>query len=191
MAQQSNMRSLEALIWAGRPSQTVNSKFFTLYGSGLLVCFILLFTWPIIASVGMLVFLFLIFDKYVEARDTKYDLTHERIKIVSGGILTQRQTAEIDINDLIDVKINETFFQQLSKTGNITLEFKGDPLTTGYRDLVKKERHILLEIKDPQRAYEIIRACIKKTLNTQTLDLDNPYDLGLDRQAKNKPKLLR
>jgi Bacterial PH domain len=192
MSNQTNLRSLEALIWQGKPAQSINIKPYTLYGLGFLMSLLMLGSWSIFSLIGMLTCAFFIFDKFVEARDTRYDLTHERIKIVSGGVRTQRQTFEIDIDDLIDVKLNESFFQQMSKTGDIILEFRGDPLQSSiYRDLVSKERHILQEVKEPQRAYEIIRAAIKKTLNTQTLDLDTLYDLRLESQSKSKPKLLK
>lgn len=43
------------------------------------------------------------------------------------------------VDDLIDVKINETFTQQIFKIGTVVLEFRGDQLLTSYRDLVSKE----------------------------------------------------
>lgn len=189
MANKFTIESFEALIWQSTPSQIINLKHFSLFGLGFLISLSIATSYIFVGLIGMLVFAFLIFDKYVEAKDTKYDLTHERLKIVSGGILTGRQTYEIDIDDLIDVKINETFIQQIFKIGTVILEFRGDPLLTSYRDLVKKEKHVLVGISDPHRSYEIIRAAVKKTLNKQSLTL-NQYNLNLDKQSQNNPKLL-
>jgi uncharacterized membrane protein YdbT with pleckstrin-like domain len=184
------IESHEALIWQDTPSQFVNLKHFALFGLGFLISLSIATSYTFVGLIGMLAFAFLIFDKYVEARDTKYDLTHERLKFVLGGVLTGRQTYEIDIDDLFDVKLNETYIQQLFKIGTIVLEFKGDPLLTSYRDLVKKEKHNLIGIHNPHRSYEIIRAAIKKTLNKQSLTLEQ-YNLNLEKQNPNKPKLLR
>jgi len=184
------IESHEALIWQSSPSQFVNLKHFSLFGLGFMISLSIATSYTFVGLIGILAFAFLIFDKYVEARDTKYDLTHERLKIVSGGVLTGRQTYEIDIDDLFDVKINETFIQQIFKIGTVVLEFRGDPLVTSYRDLVKKEKHILIGIRAPHWSYEIIRAAIKKTLNKQSLILEQ-YNLNLEKQNPNKPKLLR
>jgi uncharacterized membrane protein YdbT with pleckstrin-like domain len=184
------IESYEGLIWQANPSQLVNFKRFGMYGLGFLISLSIATSYLIVGLIGMLAFAFLIFDKYVEARDTRYDLTHERLKIILGGVLTGRQTYEIDIDDLLDVKMNETYLQQMFRIATLQLEFRGDPLLTSYRDLVSKERHILVGIPDPHRAYEIIRAAIKKTGNRQSLTINN-YDLQLNKQGQNKPKLLR
>lgn len=190
MTNRFSVESFEALIWQSSPSQLINLKPFSLYGLGFLISLSIATSYVIVGLIGMLVCAFFIFDKYVEARDTRYDLTHERLKIVSGGVLTGRQTHEIHIDDLFDVKLNETYIQQVFKIGTVVLEFRGDPLLSSYRDLVRKERHILVGISDPHRAYEIIRAAIKTTLNKQSLTLEN-YNLNLDKKNPNQPKLLK
>lgn len=184
------IESHEALIWKASPSQFVNLKSFSFFGLGFLISLFIAASYTFVGLIGMLVFAFLIFDKYVEARDTIYDLTHERLKIVLGGVLTGRQTYEIDIDDLFDVKINETYIQQILKIGTVILEFRGDPLLTSYKDLVKKEIHILRGINAPHRSYEIIRAAIKKTLNKQSLTVER-YNLNVENQNPIKPKLLK
>lgn len=177
--------SNEALIWESSPSQLRNFKSFFLFGLGFLASLAITPLIAIVGIIGMLTFAFLIFDKYVETRDSRFDLTHERIKIVSGGILSGRQTYEIHREDLVDVKLNETYIQQIFKIGTLVLEFKGDPLLTSYRDLVEKKKHFLVGIRDPHRAYEIVRAGIKNTRNSATLTLEQ-YDLKLSNKSTNE-----
>lgn len=191
MANNFTVESREYLVWEGAPSQAVNLKFFTLYGIGLLITLPMIFSYTIVGLIGTAVLGFLIFDKYIEVRQTKYALTHERMKIIRGGLLTGRQTYEIEIADLKDVKTNESMIDQIFGLGTVVLVFTGDPLLTSYKDLFQKEVHIMVGLAEPQKAFELIRAGIKKTLNTTTLDQDNRYSFDFDRKGKNNQKLLR
>ena len=184
-----SIESNETLIWQqAPPSQFVNIKFYLIFGLGLFISLILMSLNFWIGLIGVLFFAFRIFDKYVEIRDSSYDLTHERLRIVSGGILTGRQTYEIHRSDLRDVKLNETYLQQLFKTGTLELIFNGDALDT-YRDLVSKEKQYLVGVTNPQKSYEVVRAGIKETKNRENLNLE-AYKLNLDKGAKTEQKYL-
>ncbi len=191
MANNFTVESREYLVWKGAPSQAINLKFFVLYGFGLLIAIPLIFSYPILGLIGTAVLAFLIFDKFVEVRDTKYALTHERMKIIKGGLLTGRQTYEIEIADLKDVKTNESLIDQIFGLGTVVLVFLGDPLQTSYKDLFQKEVHIMVGLAEPQKAFELIRAGIKNTDNRDTLDKGNRYSFDFDKKGKNNPKLLK
>jgi uncharacterized membrane protein YdbT with pleckstrin-like domain len=191
MANNFTVELREYLVWKGAPSQAVNLKFFALYGIGLLITLPMIFSYTIIGLIGTAVLGFLIFDKYIEVRQTKYALTHERMKIIRGGLLTGRQTYEIEIADLKDVKTNESMIDQIFGLGTVVLVFTGDPLLTSYKDLFQKEVHIMVGLAEPQKAFELIRAGIKTTKNRETLNQDNRYDFDFDKKGKNSPKLLR
>jgi hypothetical protein len=189
MTQNFTIESQEYLVWEGYPSQAINLKFYALFGLGLLFSVALIFSHLLIGTIGAMVFCFLIFDKYIEVKDTHYALTHERLRIVIGGLLTGRQRYEINITDLLDVKSNESLIDQVFGTCTLVLDFRGDPLLSSYKDLYKKGVHIMKGLKDPEKSFELIRAGIKDTKNRGTLNRDNQFSFKFD-QKKNTPKLL-
>jgi Bacterial PH domain len=191
MANKFTIESREYLVWKGEPSQVINLKFFALYGFGLLITLPLIFSHPFFGLIGTAILGFLIFDKFVEARDTKYALTHERMKIVKGGLLTGRQIYEIEIADLKDVKSNESFIDQIFGVGTIVLVFLGDPHLGTYRDLFEKKIHIMEGLAEPEKSLELIRAGIKKTDNRDTLERDNQFSFDFNKEKKNNQKLLK
>jgi Bacterial PH domain len=182
--------TVEYLVWEGRPHQAINLKFYAMYGFGLLITIPLIFSYTIIGLIGTAGLAFLIFDKYVEARDTKYALTHERMKIIRGGLLTGKQIYEIRISDLQDVQSDASFVDQIFGVSTIILVFLGDPVGIN-RLIYEKKAHIMQGIREPEKTFELIRTGIKETDNRVTLDEKNRYSFDFNNQKKDSPKLLR
>lgn len=183
-----NVVSKEAHLWGSDISQFVNLRFYILYGMGFIFFLALTVKFPVWGGLGMLLFLTLALEKYITVRDTKFDLTHERMRIVKGGLFGGRRTFEINISDLTDAELHESFIHQMVGIGNIKLHFLGNALLTTYRDLYEINYHIIPGVKDPARSREIIRAAIKRSNN---LIDPQEYTFNFNEQKRNQKILGR
>lgn len=96
--------SQEKEIWSGTPSQVVNMKAFIFTG---------LFFWLIFP-------LFIMFWKWLAVKNTKYELTTQRLKTCHGVFSLKKD--EIELYRVKDYKLSRPFFLRLFGLGTITLE---------------------------------------------------------------------
>ncbi len=94
----------EREVWSGTPSQIVNVGSFILLG---------LFFWLVIPLV-------MILWKWLAIKNTKYELTSERLR-TSHGILNKK-TDELELYRIRDYKLDQPFFLRMFSLSNITLE---------------------------------------------------------------------
>lgn len=147
----------ETLYWKAQPSQLVYLKNYVLYGFGILFCLSMLFSYPFLAISGILFLSFKVFEKYWEVKHTDYFLSHERLRIVKGGVFGRR-TFDIELFRLRDVELHEPFFHQIFGLGIIEI-----------RNLQwDKEQVILNGVKNPQAVREIIRGVANGSKNITT-----------------------
>jgi uncharacterized membrane protein YdbT with pleckstrin-like domain len=94
----------EKHVWTGTPSQVVNLGSFILLG---------LFFWLVIP-------LLLILWKWLEVKNTKYELTTQRLRTRYG--ILNKKTDEIELYRVRDYKLDEPFFLRIFSLGNIILQ---------------------------------------------------------------------
>jgi uncharacterized membrane protein YdbT with pleckstrin-like domain len=97
-------------IWAGSPSQVTNLGTFILMG--------LLF-WLVVP-------IFVIIWKYLVTKNTRYELTSQRLRMRSGVI--NKKLEELELYRVKDYKLDQPFFLRLFSLGNVVLE-TSDPST--------------------------------------------------------------
>ncbi|GAC18178.1 PH domain-containing protein [Paraglaciecola arctica] len=96
--------SEEKNVWLGTPSQVVNLGSYILLG---------LFFWLVIP-------LFVILWKWLDVKNTKYELTTERIRTRHG--ILNKETDELELYRVRDYKLEQPFFLRMFSLGNIILE---------------------------------------------------------------------
>lgn len=103
---QENMapESKEFLVWKDKPSQVINLGSFLLSG---------IFFWLIIP-------LFYGLWKYLETKNTIYELTSERL-IVHSGVFS-RKIEELELYRVRDYKFEQPFFFRMFDIGNVILQ---------------------------------------------------------------------
>lgn len=101
----------EKRIWVGSPSQVTNATSFIVYG---LLALVLVFTVivPLVAIATM-------FWRYLVVKNTRYELTTERLKVHSGVL--SKKTEELELYRVKDTQFAQSFFLRLFKLGNILL----------------------------------------------------------------------
>lgn len=149
--------SNETLYWHAQPSQLIYLKYYALYSLGFLICLSAIASYPLFAIAGILFLGFKTFEKYWEVKQTDYFLSHERLRIVKGGI-SGRRTFDVEIFRLRDVELHEPFFHQIFGLGIIEI-----------RNLQwDKEKVTLNGVRNPQAVREIIRGVATKSGNVST-----------------------
>jgi uncharacterized membrane protein YdbT with pleckstrin-like domain len=93
----------ERSVWQGTPSQVVNLGSFILLG---------LFFWLVIP-------LFVILWKWLVVKNTKYELTTERLRLRYG--VFNKKTDELELYRVRDYKLDEPFFLRIFSLSNIVL----------------------------------------------------------------------
>lgn len=93
----------EKALWSGTPSQVINLPVYIL-------CAILF--WLVIP-------LFVILWRWLVVRNTKYELTSERLKMRRGVL--NKHMDEVELYRVRDYKLEEPLFLRLFGLGNITL----------------------------------------------------------------------
>ena len=98
------MSEEEKDVWSGTPSQVVNFGIFVLMG---------LFFWLVIP-------LFVILWKWLVIKNTKYELTTERLRIGHGVL--NKETDELELYRVRDYRLVQPLFLRLFSLGNIVLQ---------------------------------------------------------------------
>ena len=93
----------EQLVWSGSPSQILNLPVFV-------VCGVLFF---------LVVPIFIALWKWLVLRNTRYELTSERLKIRQGVL--NKELDELELYRVRDHKLEQPFFLRIFSLGNITL----------------------------------------------------------------------
>ena len=94
----------ERTVWMGTPSQVVNLGSYILLG---------LFFWLVIP-------LFVILWKWLVVKNTKYELTTQRLRMRHGVL--NKNTDELELYRVRDYRLDQPFFQRLFSLGNIVLQ---------------------------------------------------------------------
>lgn len=96
--------SEEKDVWFGTPSQVVNLGSFVLWG---------LFFWLVFP-------LLIILWKWLVIRNTKYELTTQRLRMRHGVL--NKKTDELELYRIRDYKLDQPFFLRMFSLSNIILE---------------------------------------------------------------------
>lgn len=94
----------ERSVWFGTPSQFINLGSYILLG---------LFFWLVIP-------LFIILWKWLVVRNTKYELTTERLRMRHGVL--NKNLDELELYRVRDYKLDQPFFLRLFSLSNIVLQ---------------------------------------------------------------------
>ncbi|MGI8740016.1 MAG: PH domain-containing protein [Gammaproteobacteria bacterium] len=108
------MSSIEKPVWNGTPSQVINLPAFILLG---------LFFWLVIP-------VFMMLWKWLVVKNTKYELTTERLKTRYGVL--NKQMDEIELYRVRDYRFEQPFFLRIFALGNVVMQTsdKSHPLVT-------------------------------------------------------------
>ncbi|MBA2491356.1 MAG: PH domain-containing protein [Gammaproteobacteria bacterium] len=108
------MSSIEKPVWNGTPSQVINLPAFILLG---------LFFWLVIP-------VFMMLWKWLVVKNTKYELTTERLKTRYGVL--NKQMDEIELYRVRDYRFEQPFFLRIFSLGNVVMQTsdKSHPLVT-------------------------------------------------------------
>jgi uncharacterized membrane protein YdbT with pleckstrin-like domain len=131
--------SNEKALWSGTPSQLVNLPLYVLW--------VLLF-WLVIP-------LFIMLWQWLVVRNTKYELTTERLRLRRGVL--NKQLDEIELYRVRDYKFEQPFFLRLFGLGNITLR------TSDRSHPVLRLR----AIRNGEQLYEQVRAAVEECRTTK------------------------
>ena len=94
----------ERTVWMGTPSQVVNLGSYILLG---------LFFWLVIP-------LFVILWKWLVVKNTKYELTTQRLRMRHGVL--NKNTDELELYRVRDYRLDQPFFLRIFSLGNIILQ---------------------------------------------------------------------
>jgi len=94
----------ERTVWFGNPSQVINLGSYILLG---------LFFWLVIP-------LFIILWKWLVVKNTKYELTTERLRMRHGVL--NKKLDELELYRVRDYKLDQPFFLRLFSLGNVVLQ---------------------------------------------------------------------
>jgi uncharacterized membrane protein YdbT with pleckstrin-like domain len=94
----------ERTVWLGTPSQVINLGPYILLG---------LFFWLVIP-------LFVILWKWLVVKNTKYELTTERLRMRHG--VFNKHADELELYRVRDYKLQQPFFLRIFSLGNIILQ---------------------------------------------------------------------
>jgi len=126
--------SQEENVWSGTPSQVVNFGAFIIWG----LLFFLVFP------------LFIILWKWLVIKNTKYEITTERLR-TRHGVLSKK-TDELELYRVKDYKMEQPFFLRMFSLGNIILETSD-----------KSHPYVYIRaIPNPEELREKIRTCVEQ-----------------------------
>jgi len=94
----------ERTVWFGNPSQVINLGSYILLG---------LFFWLVIP-------LFIILWKWLVVKNTKYELTTERLRMRHGVL--NKKLDELELYRVRDYKLDQPFFLRLFSLGDVILQ---------------------------------------------------------------------
>lgn len=124
----------EQTLWSGTPSQLINLPLYVLW--------VLLF-WLVIP-------LFILLWQWLVVRNTKYELTSERLKMRRGVL--NKHMDEVELYRVRDYKLEQPLLLRLFGLGNITLQTsdRSHPVVT------------LRAIRNGEPLYEQIRGAVEQ-----------------------------
>jgi uncharacterized membrane protein YdbT with pleckstrin-like domain len=123
----------ETPIWNGSPSQIVNLP-------GYLLC--ILFFWLVVP-------LFVMLWQWLVLRNTRYELTSERLKLRHGVL--NKEMNDLELYRVRDYKFEQPFFLRIFGLGNITLQ-TSDSTTPVL---------VIRAIRDGERLRDMIRNAVE------------------------------
>lgn len=125
--------SEEKQVWAGTPSQVINFGTYVLLG--------LLF-WLVVP-------MFVAFWKWLVVKNTKYELTTERLRMRSGVL--NKSADELELYRVQDYRLEQPLFLRLFSLGNIVLSTydQSHPLV------------VLKAIPNSEALLEQVRSCVE------------------------------
>lgn len=142
------MSSDEQLLYRGSPSQKIHLFFYIAYG---LASFLIL---P----------LFLIVKKYLETKNTKYEITTQRIRLTNG--ILSKTINDVELYRVKDYQIHQPFFYRIFNLSKI--------------ELVTSDRnypHITLDgLSDAKELLNLIRHNVENMRNVKrvsSIDFDS------------------
>ena len=124
--------SEEKEVWFGTPSQVLNLGTFILMG---------IFFWLVIP-------LFVILWKWLAVKNTKYELTTERLKTRYGVL--NKKTDELELYRVRDYKFEQPFFLRLFSLGNIVLQ-TSDKSHPEVEETIKYYEELAEELKNESK----------------------------------------
>jgi uncharacterized membrane protein YdbT with pleckstrin-like domain len=142
-----NSTPSDALVWTGSPSQILNVPVF-------IVCALL--CWLVIP-------IFVAIWKWLVIRNTKYELTTERLRVRRGVL--NKELEELELYRVRDYKLEQPFILRMFSLGNITIT------TTD----VSQPIVILHAIANSEQVREQIRNNVEQCRsrkNVRTLDVE-------------------
>lgn len=130
-----NVRGMseEKHVWSGTPSQVINLGSYLLLG---------LFFWLVIP-------LFVALWKWLVVKNTKYELTTERLR-TSNGVLN-RKTDELELYRVQDYRLEQPFFLRLFSLGNVVLSTYDH----------SHPQVVLKAVPNSEALLEQVRACVE------------------------------
>ena len=131
--------SQEQKLWSGTPSQVVNFSSYIFLG---------LFCWLVVP-------LFIILWKWLVLKNTKYELTSQRLR-THRGVLSKR-TDEIELYRIKDYQVEQPFFLRLFSLGNVVL-ISSDKSIPAIR---------ILAVEKPQELREQLRTHVEICRDTK------------------------
>ena len=127
------MNAEEKLLWSGSPSQVINLPVYVLWG---------LFFWLVFP-------IFVILWQWLVLRNTKYELTTERLKTRRGVI--NKHVDDLELYRVRDYQLEQPLFLRLFGLGNITMQTsdKSHPVV------------VIRAIPEPEQLREQIRVAVE------------------------------
>lgn len=146
------MSENEQIIWQGKPSQILNFNAYLLASIVALLIIIFSFVWQ-----GWL-FWFIIFPlafafhKFLVINSINYELTSERIRVITG--IFSKNFEEIELYRVRDYSIIQPFFLRIFSLGNVLLKTSDKTMP----DLTLTAIRDFIEVKDKIRErVEVLR----------------------------------
>lgn len=100
----------EKVLWEGTPSQVLNLPLFIVLG---ILSFVTL-------GIGLIVFIPIAFWMWLVIKNTKYELTNQRLKIRTGVI--NKKMDDMELYRVKDYKLNRPLYLRIFSLGNIHLK---------------------------------------------------------------------
>ena len=136
--------SQEVGVWSGTPSQVVNLGNFILYG---------IFFWLVFP-------LFILLWKWLAIKNTKYELTNERLRTRTG--ILNKKMDDLELYRVKDYKLESPLLLRLFSLGNIVLETsdRSSPVVTieaipNGEDILEQIRRCVEIRRDQKRVREV------------------------------------
>lgn len=129
----------EEILWSGTPSQLINIKCYTLCG---------LFFWTILP-------LFVMYWRYLKTRNTKFEITSQRL-IIKEGVFNKK-TEQIELYRVKDIHLEEPLLMRIFGLGNIRLDTSDKEFSEELLPAMKDAAWLKDKIRDTVEALRVKR----------------------------------